>query len=236
LFRSIIVEQSSPFKYSDRMEPTMGSTARRLSGRRAQAARNDELILHAARAVFVSDPSAPISAVAERAGVGISALYRRYGSKEELLRQLSGDGLSRYIVEAEAALADEGDPWVAFVGFMRRIVDADTHSLTLRLAGTFTPTAELARDASTAMELNVRLLERTKAAGAIRADLDVNDLSFLFEQLASIRLGDAARTSQLRHRYLTLLLDALHTPSPGPLPGPPPTWEEVGGRWNRGGG
>ena len=144
------------------MEPMTEPTTRPLSGRRAQAARNDELILQAARAVFVSDPSAPISAVAERAGVGISALYRRYGSKEELLRQLSGDGLRRYIAEAEAALADEGDPWAAFVGFMRGIVDADTHSLTLRLAGTFTPTEELARDASTAMELNVRLLERTR--------------------------------------------------------------------------
>ena len=171
--------------------------------------------------------------MAERAGVGISALYRRYGSKEELLRQLSGDGLRTYITEAEAALAEEGDPWAAFVGFMRRIVDADTHSLTLRLAGTFTPTMELARDASTAMELNIQLLERTKAAGAIRADLDVNDLSFLFEQVASIRLGDEVRTSQLRHRYLALLLDALHTPSPGPLPGPPPSWEEVGARWIR---
>jgi AcrR family transcriptional regulator len=236
LFRSIIVEQNSPFKYSGAMEPTTEPTTRPLSGRRAQAARNDELILQAARAVFVSDPSAPISAVAERAGVGISALYRRYGSKEELLRQLSGDGLRRYIAEAEAALADEGDPWSAFVGFMRRIVDADTHSLTLRLAGTFSPTAELARDASEAMELNIRLLERTMAAGTIRADLDVNDLTFLFEQVASIRLGDEVRTSQLRHRYLTLLLDALHTPSPEPLPGPPPTWEEIGSRWNRGGG
>jgi AcrR family transcriptional regulator len=233
LFRSIIMEQNSPFKYSGSMEPMTEPTTRPLSGRRAQAARNDELILQAARAVFVSDPSAPISAVAERAGVGIGALYRRYGSKEELLRQLSGDGLRRYLAEAEAALADEGDPWAAFVGFMRRIVDADTHSLTLRLAGTFTPTKELARDASTAMELNVRLLERTKAAGAIRADLDVNDLSFLFEQVASIRLGDEIRTSELRHRYLALLLDALHTPSPEPLPGPPPSWEEVGARWNR---
>lgn len=211
----------------------MESATRPLSGRRAQAARNDELILQAARGVFVSDPSAPISAVAERAGVGISALYRRYSSKEELLRQLSSDGLRTYIAEAEAALADEGDPWATFVGFMRGIVDADTHSLTLRLAGTFTPTEELARNAIKAMELNIRLLERTKAAGAIRADLDVNDLSFLFEQVASIRLGDEARTNQLRHRYLALLLDALHAPSPGALPGPPPTWEEVGSRWNR---
>jgi Transcriptional regulator SbtR-like, C-terminal domain len=131
---------------------------------------------------------------------------------EELLRHLAGDGLRRYIAEAEAALADHGDLWDAFVGFMGRIVDADTHSFTLRLAGTFTPTKDLYDDAATAQELNVALLERTKAAGAVRPDLDVNDLSFVFEQVASIRLGDQDRTSQLRHRYLALLLDALHTP------------------------
>jgi hypothetical protein len=61
----------------------------------------------------------------------------------------------------------------------------------------------------------VRLLERTKAAGAIRADLDVNDLTFVFEQVASIRLGDQDRTGRLRHRYLALLLDGLHTPIAG---------------------
>jgi hypothetical protein len=132
-----------------------------------------------------------------------------------------------------AALADDGDPWAAFARFMHGIVDADTHSLTLRLAGTFTPTEELYRDAARAQDLTVRLLERTRDVGAIRADLDVNDLSFLFEQVASVRLGDQERTTQLRHRYLALLLDALHTPSPGPLPGPPPTWEEISRRWNR---
>ena len=204
-----------------------------LSGRRAQAARNDQLILKAARQVFVADPAAPIGAVAERAGVGMSALYRRYRSKEELLARLAGDGLRRYLAEAEAALADDGDPWAAFVGFMGRVVDADTHSLTLRLAGTFTPTEELYRDAATAHERNVRLLERTKAAGAVRADLDVNDLSFVFEQVAAVRLGDPDRTRQLRHRYLGLLLDGLHSPSPEPLAGPPPSWQEVSGRWDR---
>jgi AcrR family transcriptional regulator len=204
-----------------------------LSGRRAQAARNDQRILEAAREVFVADPAAPIGAVAERAGVGMSALYRRYRSKEELLARLAGDGLHRIIVEAEAALSDNGDPWAVFVGFMGRIVDADTHALVLRLAGTFTPTKELYDDAERAQELNLRLLERTKAAGAVRADFDVNDLSFVFEQVASVRLGDPDRTRQLRHRYLRLLLDGMHSPAPEPLAGPPPTWHEVSGRWDR---
>jgi len=225
----VLAEQNDSFQWY--AWPMSETTSVPLGGRRAQAARNDQLILDAARAVFVADPGAPISAVAEHAGVGISALYRRYASKEELLRQLCGDGLRRHLAEAEAALADDGDPWTAFAGFMRRIVDADTHSLTLRLAGTFTPTEELYRDAAKAQELNVRLFERTKAAGAIHPDVEVDDLALIFEQLAAIRIGDQQRTSQLRHRYLALLLDALHTPSAAPLPGPAPTWAEITQRW-----
>lgn len=202
-----------------------------LSGRRARAARNDQRILDAARAVFLADPTAPIAEVAERAGVGISALYRRYRGKEDLLRKLCGDGLRRYIAEAEAALADSGDPWAAFVRFMQRIVDADTHSLTLHLAGTFRPTEDLGRDARYVQILNVRLFERVRAAGVIRPDIDLVDILVIFEQLAAIKLGDEQRTSQLRRRYLALTLDALRAPSPSPLPGPPPTWDELRRRW-----
>jgi AcrR family transcriptional regulator len=202
-----------------------------LSGRRAQAARNDQAILEAARAVFVADPSAPISAVADRAGVGISALYRRYAGKEDLLRQLCLDGLQTYIGAAEAALAEAADPWASFAAFMRRVVDADTHSLTLRLAGTFRPTEELNREAARAQELNHRLFDRTRAAGAIRPDVAVDDLGFLFEQLAAVHIADEQRTRELRQRYLALILDALHAPSAKPLPGPPPRWEEVTERW-----
>ena len=82
-----------------------------LSGRRAQAARNDERILESAKAVFLADPDAPITAVAKHAGVGISALYTRYGSKEELLRRLCHDGLAVFVAETEAALGDDRDPW-----------------------------------------------------------------------------------------------------------------------------
>jgi len=201
-------------------------------GRQAEAARNDQLILEAARAVFVADPAAPVSEVARRAGVGIAALYRRYPSKEDMLRKLSGDGLHRYIAEAEAALADDRDPWTAFAAFMRRVMQADTHSLTQSLAGTFTPTEELYRDAARAQDLNVALFERVRAAGAIRPDVVVDDIGWVLEMVASVRLGDPRRTGQLRERYLALLLDSLRAPDPAPLPGPPPTWAETSERWN----
>jgi AcrR family transcriptional regulator len=205
-----------------------------LSGRRAQAARNDEAILDAAREVFVDDPAAPIAAVAQRAGVGISALYRRYKSKEELLQKLCADGLDLYNSCVQAALTelDGGDdPGEVFARFVRRVVDADTHSLTMRLAGTFHPTEVHNEKATLAGELNTRLVERLHEAGAIRPDLAVADLGLIFEMVAAIRFGDDRRRSELRHRYVALLLDGLRRPDAEEMPGPAPFPGEFASRW-----
>ena len=168
-----------------------------LSGRRGQAARNDELILEAARDVFLEDPKAPIAAVAARAAVGISALYRRYASKEDLLRQLCHDGLRRFIAAAEESPA-EPDDWRAFTGFMERLVEADVHSLTVHLAGTFTPTPEMYADTLRANALATALFERARASGIMRPDAVVDDFVFLLEGCAAIRLPNRSRTKQLR--------------------------------------
>ncbi len=202
------------------------------SGRTAQATRNDATILAAAAKVFLDDPQAPISRVAQEAGVGISALYHRYSSKEALLRRLCFDGLERYIAEAEATLADKRDPWTVYSSFMQRIVDADTHSIVLRLAGTFKPGKKLFERAAKAQELNVEVFDRAKAAGVLRADIEVVDIALIFEQLAAIRIADPARTRDLRQRYLTLIFDGLRAQQAKPLPGPAPTWTEVNGRWD----
>ncbi|MEV4840621.1 TetR/AcrR family transcriptional regulator [Nonomuraea sp. NPDC049486] len=204
-----------------------------MSGRKAQAARNDELILAAARAVFTADPNAPIAAVAERAGVGISALYRRYPSKEALLQKLCGDGLKRYIEVAQRAVDDdEGDPWEVFAAYLRGIVDADSSSLTIRLAGTFQPTEELFADSARASRLAVEAHRRAVEAGVLRPDVTPADIALLFEQLASVKLGDERRTAELRHRYLALVIDSLRLPpARRALPGPAPDDEELGRRW-----
>lgn len=203
-----------------------------LNGRKAQANRNDQAILDAARAVFVRDPGAPISAVAKEAGVGISALYRRYSGKEELLQTLCADGLTTYIACAERALADEEDPWRAFTAFLRDIVDADVHGLTVNLAGTFTPTEAMFHQSVRASGLAGQLLDRAQAAGAVRPDLDLNDLAMLLEQLTAIGAGDPERTAVLRRRYLAMHFDALRPEAAsGPLPGPPPSDMELGARW-----
>jgi AcrR family transcriptional regulator len=163
--------------------------------------------------------------------VGISALYRRYPSKETLLRELCADGLRRYISAAEAAAADQNDPSEAFARFMRRVVAADAASLTQKLAGTFRPDEDLYRAAAYAGELNTKVFERAQRAGAIRADADVSDLGLILEQLASIRIGDRERTHELRRRYLALALDGLRAGAHDPLPAPAPSSEELTSRW-----
>ncbi|KAF0849127.1 TetR/AcrR family transcriptional regulator [Nocardia caishijiensis] len=202
----------------------------RLSGRKAQAARNNGLILDAARAVFLDDPTAPIAAVAERAGVGISALYRRYPSKEVLLRTLCHEGLQRYNAEADAALEDS-DGWRGFVGFLERVVDADVHSLTVRLAGTFTPDEAMLPDVAHSGEVTEELVRRAHATGRLRADVSALDIGLILEACAAITMPGQARTAELRRRVLALLIDGLRTE--GELPGPPPAPGEFAWRWER---
>lgn len=201
-------------------------------GRQLQAAHNDQLILTAARAVFVADPHAPIATVAERAGVGIAALYRRYASKEDLLRTLCANGLASYISETRSALAEHDDPWATFAAWMGRVVAADTNSLVQKLAGTFKPTEAMFAEAALAAELTGQLVKRTKAAGALPADVESTDIAVLFEMVASVRIGDEDRTARLRQRYLALLLAALRAGCPGRLPGPAPSSEELETRWS----
>jgi AcrR family transcriptional regulator len=203
-----------------------------LPGRRAQAARNDEVILQAARDVFIADPDAPIAAVAQRAGVGISALYRRYQGKEDLLRQLCHDGLQQFIAIAQRAGEIAGG-WEAFAAFLTGVVEADVHSLTVHLAGTFTPTPEMNEDAIVAVTLADGLLARAVASGRLRPGVVSADVTLILEGCAAIRVPDRERSRQLRLRYLGLLLDGLRARDAGDLPGPAPGTAELNWRWQQ---
>jgi AcrR family transcriptional regulator len=213
----------------------MRDTEAPLSGRRREAARNDVGILDAARSVFLEDPSAPVSAVAARAKVGISALYRRYPSKEDLLRAVARDGLVRYIAELEAALADNRDPWTVYADCLTRILDGGSQALAQRLAGTFTPTPDLSALARRASALAERVHAAAQRQHALRGDVSPLDIVLLLETLSAVTLPGPDGGHALRRRYLALLLQALRAPGAGPLPaGPDPS--ELASRWRAPGG
>ncbi|HEY6297657.1 MAG TPA: TetR/AcrR family transcriptional regulator [Streptosporangiaceae bacterium] len=214
--------------------PTGGGRRRAgpLSGRQAEAARNDQRILESARAVFTADPDAPITAVAKHAGVGISALYTRYGSKEELIRTLCTEAMQAIVRETELAIEQVGsgrDHWQVLADFMRRLVDADTSSMTQSMAGTFTPTPDMFALATRSSQLMGELFAQVN--DVLRPDVVLHDLSLIFEVVAAVRGPNRPRTQELRHRYLALVLDGLRARDREDLPGPPPGWQELSDRW-----
>jgi AcrR family transcriptional regulator len=203
-----------------------------LNGRQAEAARNDRRILESARAVFTADADAPITAVAKHAGVGISALYTRYGSKEELIRTLCTEAMQAIVRETELALEQVGsgrDHWLVLAGFMRRLVEADTSSMTQSMAGTFTPTPDMFALANRSSQLMGELF--AQVSDVLRPDVVLHDLSLIFEMVAAVRGQDRERTQELRHRYLALIMDGLRARDREELPGPPPGWQELSDRW-----
>lgn len=189
-------------------------------------------VLDAARAVLLRDPDATMAMIAAEAGIGVGGLYRRYANKEDLLRQICADGLRRYIAIGEASLSEVADPWQAFAGFIREVVESGTHQLTVRLAGTFQLDAALADLQQQAIAVADRVFRLARGSGVLRTDISRTDLTLLLEQISAIELGDQARTTALRRRYLAVLLDGMRSDSAtARLPGPPPQDEELAERW-----
>jgi hypothetical protein len=54
----------------------------------------------------------------------------------------------------------------------------------------------------------------------------------LLEQLQALRISDSVRASQLRHRYLTVILDGLHLADAPQLASTPPSWQETSRRYD----
>lgn len=111
--------------------------------------------------MFLADPEAPI---AECAGAGVSAPYRRCPSGEDLIRKLCGDGRARCTGPVREALDAEGEPREAFRAFPRKVAAAGTPLITARLA--FTPTTERFEAAAAVDERDLALPAKLEGARA----------------------------------------------------------------------
>jgi len=205
-----------------------------MRGRQAEAARNHERLMRAAREVLAATPDAPVADVASHAGVGVATLYRRYASREALVAETWLESVRE--VEAQARVALDRArmfPWGAFVGFMTASVASGMGALAAALAEADAPADGLVA-AERSMNAAVgELLKVAQDAGAVRPDIGVEDVRLLFEQLHAVRAADAAREATLRRRYLDLVLQALRAPGAAPLPGPAPAAAELRGRYDR---
>jgi AcrR family transcriptional regulator len=219
-------------------------------GRQAEARRNDRAVLDAARDVFSAQGAdAPISAVAERAGVGVGTLYRRYGSKTELLQRMCVLAMEQGMdAAAEALQAD--DPWTGLCGYIRACVEMRSGALG-SLAGQIEMTDEMFSTARRGMTLAGEVVARAHRAGSLRPDVTALDIALLIESFsrrAPGASGSAARDDpgapdapseadeerNAQARLLTVAFDGLRAPGATPLPGRAPSASRYTGRWSRG--
>jgi AcrR family transcriptional regulator len=204
-------------------------------GRQAEARRNDLAVLDAARDVFAAQGAdAPISAVAERAGVGMGTLYRRYGSKTELLQRLCVMAMEQAIEAADDAL-EAGDPWTSLCGYIRACVEMRSGALA-SLAGQIETTAEMRSTAQRSMTRMWEVVDRAHRAGSLRADVSALDIAWLIEQFGR-RAPDPVHQEEernVRSRLLAIALDGLRAPAATPLPGRAPSHARYTDRWSRG--
>jgi len=162
-----------------------------------------------------------IADVAERAGVGVATIHRRFASKDELIYEVYRDRL--HAAEEVARKASEGaDAWDSFAGFFDesiRVLMADRGFWELTTSG-FTDSVGWSRETSQSRlpELLAehrrtvggyleKLIRRAHEAGQLRTDFEPMDMMVLSAGVqATITFGDEAS-----RRALGFVLDGLRT-------------------------
>jgi AcrR family transcriptional regulator len=185
---------------------------------RRDARANRDRILEAARACFATQGvDVPVEEIAQRAGVGMGTLYRRFPTKHDLVEAVLAESLDAFVTAAEEGLA-EPDPWTGFSGFVTRVLELHVENRALRevLAGTEHGSAREAVR-SRVRPLVRRLIERAHEDGSLRADFTPEDMPLVF--MGGGRVLEAARdvAPDLWRRYLGLLLDGLRAEGATPL-------------------
>lgn len=180
------------------------------SGLRADARRNREKILQAAREVFAElGLDAPLEEVARRAGVGVGTLYRRFPTRQDLI----GCVFERRIIEYGEAIDDalaQSDAWEGFCGFIERIcaMQADDRGFADVLTLTFPTQKELEAERARNYHGAVDLIDRAKATGKLRPDFVPEDLVMLLMANAGVVNASAHDAPQLWRRLVAYLLQA----------------------------
>ncbi|TYB57621.1 helix-turn-helix transcriptional regulator [Nonomuraea sp. PA05] len=163
--------------------------------RRADAARNFDALLAAARDAFAEKGAqASLEDVARRAGVSIATLYRNFPTREDLVEEVHREEVEQ-LCRAAGALGDLG-PWEALAAWLRRFTDYIGTKLAFadalnRSTGTFQACRKAMRDAGGP------LLERAQEAGSARPEPTIDDLLRMFAAISTIEYADDAQRERI---------------------------------------
>jgi AcrR family transcriptional regulator len=174
---------------------------------RADARRNRERVLAAAREVFAeSGIGVPLDEIAARAGVGPGTVYRHFPTKEALFEAVAVANVEGLAADAHAR-AEADDPDAAFADFLDRVAEQALAKRDLpdALAGAGSD-AMAAAVADLHAALGV-LLANAQEAGAVRRDVSVTDLIALLKGVLNAVRGDP--DPGMAQRLLAVVQDGL---------------------------
>ncbi|WP_307624139.1 TetR/AcrR family transcriptional regulator [Streptomyces sp. V3I7] len=208
---------------------TSPSTAQRKAPR-ADALRNRERIVTAAREMFVEDGTdVPFDEIARRAGVGNATVYRNFPDRDALVREVVCSVMDRTVRAAEHALGEGGDAFAALSHFVHACADERISALCPMISSTSDenhPDLEAARQR--VERIVEELMGRARAAGLLRGDVGFGDLMVAVAQLSRPPAGAACfSVDRFVHRHLQLFLDGLRAPARSTLPGSAVTLEDL---------
>ena len=174
---------------------------------RADAQRNYDKLLEAAREAFAEDgTAATLDDIAHRAGVGIATLYRHFPTRQHLLEAV-------YVDEVQAMARSASDlaelpPWEALDTWLHQYVRyaATKRALAEELLAYIDTDAEVFQACRIAVVgAGDMLLERAQKAGVVRPDTNFSDVGRIVAGLAAIR---GTEPDQIE-RMLDIVLDGL---------------------------
>jgi AcrR family transcriptional regulator len=178
---------------------------------RADARRNLERVLEAAAGAFAEHGAdVSVDEIARRAGVGHATVFRRFPTKEALMAAVVCTRIDEFVAFAKE-LHERPDPWQAFCEFVWFAGDAHASDRALHDAlGRCVDVPEVAASKAELNELVEALVKRAQDAGALRRDVDAEDVSALVGSAikATARSGDR----EIWRRYVEVVLDGLRAP------------------------
>lgn len=192
---------------------------------RADARRNHELLLTAARDVFVErGPDAPLEEIARRAGVGIATLYRRFADRETLMYEVVQSALVATAQAAEQIRREHADPFEALAAYVHAVLELRTSVVIPTLLGELDmdePRIKSARRKSA--RLANQLVSAAHEAGALRKDVTFGDVGMMLVRLSRPLPGAIPSEMQddIAHRHADVFLAGLRAEATSDLlPGP----------------
>jgi AcrR family transcriptional regulator len=200
----------------------MATTSKERASLRADARRNREAVLAAARKCLAEDGlDGPIENIARCAGVGVGTVYRHFPSKDDLVAALVRDRFER-LAERTAQALDEDDPWEAFCNLMRFSAALQIRDRALSQFLAQQPELGYHEAVETGLaDLTAQLIANAQRAGGMRADAVIEDVPTLVCGLGAVTAGAAGTMPELNwERYLEIMLDGLRAPGFNALPPP----------------